>query len=283
MLWTEVEREDYEMLSLFDGTDKLICDALGIQRRKKLNHRTLRIEPLSDEIAFSLINRLYEQMIANFSGQPVSQSEKLWCCRREPEIRDDNVNKETMLEKAVAILAEEGHMPEWFNQCPVASGITDPNKDRSRAVDLIHLSGGKARLIELKWTSNTPVHALFQILEYGLAYVFAQFHMRELHLEKKRLMQVEQVQLEVVGPREFFDHEKRSDLFSRMDKAVSKFAEEKTDGALSMSLRELSFPAEFDRIPFVDGRAMKEKCRNGTLSREGARVRDAFSRLVPVR
>ena len=226
MLWTEVEREDYEMLSLFDGTDKLICDALGIQRRKKLNHRTLRIEPLSDEIAFSLINRLYEQMIANFSGQPVSQSEKLWCCRREPEIRDDNVNKETMLEKAVAILAEEGHMPEWFNQCPVASGITDPNKDRSRAVDLIHLSGGKARLIELKWTSNTPVHA--------------QFHMRELHLEKKRLMQVEQVQLEVVGPREFFDHEKRSDLFSRMDKAVSKFAEEKTDGALSMSLRELS-------------------------------------------
>ena len=115
------------------------------------------------------------------------------------------------------------------------------------------------------------------------AYVFARFHMRELHLEKKRLMQVEQVQLEVVGPREFFDHEKRSDLFSRMDKAVSKFAEEKTDGALSMLLRELSFPAEFDRIPFVDGRAMKEKCRNGTLSREGARVRDAFSRLVPVR
>ena len=269
------------MPSLFDGTDKLICDALGIQRRKKLNHRTLRIEPLSDEIAFSLVNGLYEQMIANFSGQPVSQSEKLWCCRREPEIRDDNLNKETILEKAVAILAEEGHMPEWFNQCPVASGITDPYKDRRRAVDLIHLSDVKARLIELKWASNTPAHALFQILEYGLAYVFARLHMRELHLEKRRLMQVEQVQLEVVGPRDFFDHEKPSDLFARMDKAVGKFAKEKTGGALSMSLRELSFPARFYPIPFKDGRTVKEKCRNGTLSREGTIIRDAFSRLEP--
>ena len=270
------------MPSLFDGTDKLISDALEIQYRKDLNQRRLRIGPFSEEKACSLVNGLYAQMKTNFSGRLVSQSEKLWCCRRKPEIRDDNISQETILEKAVAILADEGHMPAWFNQCPVASGITDPYKDRRRAVDLIHLSDTNARLIELKWASDTPAHALFQILEYGLAYVFARIHMDEFQLEKRHLMRVKKIGLEVVGPREFFVHEKRSDLFARMDKAVGKFAKDKTGGALSMSLRALSFPAGFDRIPFRDGRAVKERCRNGTLCREGARVRDAFSRLIPV-
>ena len=266
------------MPSLFDGTDKLICDAIGIQRHNELIHKSL-----SDNEAFSLVNRLYEQMVVNFSEGQVSQSEKLWCRRRATKIKKRNVSKEKILEKAVAILAEEGHMPGWFNQCPVASGITDPGKDRSRAVDLIHISDVKARLIELKWDSDSPAHALFQILEYGIAYVFARNHMDDLHLEKRHLMHVEKIGLEVVGPRKFFVNEMRLDLFDRMDKSVGKFAAEKTGGTLSMSLHVLSFPAEFDRIPFLDGRAMEEKCRNGTLSREGARVRDAFSRLVPVR
>ena len=270
------------MPSLFDGTDKLICDALGIQQRGELKQRSLQIGPFSEEKACSLVNGLYGQMMANFSEGQVSQSEKLWFCRRATKIKKHNVSKETILEKAVAILAEEGHMPEWFNQCPVASGITDPKIDRKRAVDLIHLSDVKARLIELKWASDTPVHALFQILEYGIAYVFARIHMDELHLEKRHLMYVEKLGLEVVGPRKFYVvNEKRSDLFEAVDKAVGKFAAEKTGGALSMSLSERSFPAGFKRIPFVDGKAVKEKCQDVTLSREGTMVREAFSQLEP--
>ena len=270
------------MPSLFDGTDKLICDALGIQYRKDLNQQCLSIELFSEEKACGLVNGLYDQMMANFSGKPVSQSEKLWCHRRAAKICDDNDSQETILEKAVAILAEEGHMPEWFNQCPVASGITNPKIDKKRAVDLIHLTGVNARLIELKWASNTPVHALFQILEYGIAYVFARNNMDELHLEKRHLMHVEKIGLEVVGPRKFYVvNEKRSDLFEAVDKAVGKFAAEKTGGALSMSLSARSFPAGFKRIPFVDGKAVKEKCQDVTLSREGTMVRDAFSQLEP--
>ena len=269
------------MPSLFNNTDKLICDALVIQRRDELKHRSLRVKPLSYEKALALINGLYEQMMANFSGRPVSYSEKLWSCRRAIEITDANKNKETILEKAVAMLAEKGHMPGWFNQCPVASGITDSDKDRRRAIDLIHIAGKKARLIELKWTSDTPVHALFQLLEYGLAYVFARLHVNELNLKKRSLMTVEHIGLEVVGPREFFVNGYRTDLFDSMDKAIGKFVTEKTGGALSMSLRALSFPAGFKRIPFVDGKAVKEGCRDNTLSREGAMICDAFSRLEP--
>ena len=271
------------MPSLFDGTDKLIRDAMGIQDRDHLNHKTLRNKPLSDDKAFSLVNGLYGQMMANFRGTPASQSKKLWCCRRETEIGDGNESQETLLEKAVAMLAHECHMPGWFNQCPVASGIADSHKDRKRAVDLVHLSDGEARLIELKWTSNTPVHALFQILEYGLAYILARLHIRELQLEKRRLMRVKKIRLEVMGPHEFFMEMERADLFAVMDKAIAKFASERTGGALSMSLCALSFPTEFICIPFTDGREVKEICGNGVLGEEGRMVRDAFSKLEPVR
>ena len=62
------------MPSLFDGTDKLICDAMGIQHRDHLNRKTLRNEPLSDDKAYSLVKGLIRRMMANFPGRPASQS-----------------------------------------------------------------------------------------------------------------------------------------------------------------------------------------------------------------
>ena len=204
----------------------------------------------------------------------------LWCCRQATDIRDDNINRETLLEKAVAMLALEGYMPGWFNQCPVATGVADSHKGRRRAVDLVHLSDGKARLIELKWDSDMPLSALFQILEYGLAYLLARLHVREFQLEKRQLMNVKHLGLEVVSPREFFMKQKPSNLFPVMDKAVSKFATERTGGTLSMSLGAFSFPEEFDSVPFEDGRDVTEKCRTKTLPEDGDMVCNAFSRLI---
>ena len=94
-------------------------------------------------------------------------------------------------------------------------------------------------------------------------------------------MQVDQVGLEVVGPREFYENEDQWHLFANMSRAVAKFVTEKTRGTVSMSLRALSFPAGFDRIPFDDGMAVKEKCRNAELSDEASLVRHAFSQLGP--
>ena len=177
------------MASLFAGTDSLICSALGIQRRGQLDDRALRIEALSEEGAIRLVNELYERMVSNVPARMEGRSEQRWRCRRAADIADRNRSQETILEKAVANLAEHGHMPGWSNQCPVASGIADSHDSR-RAVDLVHLSGDTARLIELKWASNTPVHAQFQLLEYGLAYVLARLRKSELRLDDQQLMQV---------------------------------------------------------------------------------------------
>ena len=283
------------MPSLFAGTDELICTALKIQRRAQLSDRSLRIAPLTDESASLLVNDLYERMAGNAPARPASRSEKLWHRRHATDIAVQNRSQETMLEKAVAILAGGGHMPGWFNQCPVASGISDPYADRKRAVDLVHISGDTARLIELKWCSNSPVHALFQILEYGLAYTFARLHKRALGLEGLPLMQARHVELDVVAPVVFFAPDNRTGLlarifapdnrlrlFARFDKALAGFAEARSGGEWSMSLGALAFPGSFDHVPFADGRAVMDTCRTTTLTDESRAVRDAFDNMTPV-
>ena len=269
------------MASLFAGTDRLICSALGIQRREQLNDRALHIESLSEERAIHLVNGLYERMAGNVPARIEGRSDQLWQCRRATGIADRNRSRETILEKAVANLAEQGHMPGWFNQCPVASGIADPHNDNRRAVDLVHLCSDTARLIELKWASNTPVHALFQVLEYGLAYVLARLRKSELRLDDRQLMHVRHIGLEVAGPRAFFGAGSWPHLFAILDQTLAGFAEDRSDGAWTMSLEARAFPEEFHDVSLRDGRAVNTQCRTGTLTPEGRMVRDALSRLAP--
>lgn len=270
------------MPSLFAGTDELICSALGIQRRKQLGHRSLRLAALSDEAAASLVNGLYERLADNVPPRIVAQSRMLWTCRHATRIADRNESPETLLEKAVARLAKHDHMPGWFNQCPVATGIVSSHSDGRRAVDLVHLSGDTARLIELKWASDSPVHALLQVLEYGLAYVVARLRMADLGLVQRPLMQVGHVGLEVVGPRAFFEDDRHSEpLFVVIDRALCAFARERSSGAWSMSLEARAFPVAFD-IPFDDGSEVNAECRTDELTCRGRMVRDAFYRLEPV-
>ena len=269
------------MASLFAGTDELICSGLGMQRREQLNDRALSIEPLSEETAIRLVNGLYEQMAGNAAAGTHVRSEQVWQCRRATDIANHNRSQETVLEKAVANLAEQGHMPGWFNQCPVASGVADPHEDRRRAVDLVHLSGDSAHLIELKWASNTAVHALFQVLEYGLAYALARLRKSELGLDDRQLLDVRHVRLEVVGPCTFFAASSWSHLFAMLHWAVAGFAEDRSGGAWTMSLEARAFPEDFRDVPLADGEAVKAGCRAATLTAEGGVVRGAFSRLAP--
>ena len=177
-------------------------------------------------------------------------------------------------------------MPGWFNQCPVATGIADPHADGKRSVDLVHLSDHTLRLVELKWNGHDrPPLALFEVVEYGLAYLLARLHRRELGLEARPLMQdfVHHVRLEVVAPRAFFAGSGHRDLFSRMHNALARFAKMQTNGEWSMSLHPLAFPDSFDAVPFASGKAVKEEvCTRHTLSPEGRAVRDAFANLAPL-
>ena len=229
---------------------------------------------------------IYDLMDAKYPGSPCSESRELWELQRECKISLHSKRRETMLEKAVAILAESCHMPWWFNQCPVASGIVDPRSDGGRCVDLIHWSSssGCARFIELKWNSNDPLYALRQILRYGVAYIFCRVHRRELPLQGKYyrpLMDARKIALEVAAPRRFYSGHDEKQRFGDVSKSLDDFARSKTSGDLAMSLDALAFPAEFNQVPFADGQDVSEKCFTKELSHEGRMVRDAFEGLAP--
>ena len=278
---TTAERKDASFPSLFDGTDQPICAALGIRNRNRLNNRSLRIGALSDEAAARLVSGIYERLENNLPDRIVSRSDELWRCRHATMIADRNADEETIFEKAVAMLAVQGHMPGWFNRCPVAVGLADSRKDNRRAVDLVHLSGETARLNELKWTSGTPAHALFQVLEYGLAYVLARRHKTEFGLEDRSLIRVRHVRLEVLGPPTFFALNGWPLLYSTLGTAIAGFTEELCGDAWSLSLAARAFPGDFNIDPFPDGRSVRKKCSTDRPTSEGRAVRKAFSRLGP--
>ncbi|MCY3709371.1 MAG: hypothetical protein OXG26_10785 [Caldilineaceae bacterium] len=262
------------------------------------------------------VNEIYDKIQANYPGFPLSRSDKLWLLRRECGICHDNRSPETMLEKAVAMLAKRGHMPGWYNQCPVASGIVGSHSDRRSDVDLVNCSESRknVRLVELKWGSDNPMSALQQILRYGVAYIFCRVHRQELPLHYRSLMDARQVSLEVVAPCQYYYGEhsvsRRFDVYAWLDRfgpgdpnrssvvdsdrieiadylaktsqSLDEFARSKTDGSLTMSLNGLAFPEEFNKIPFENGQDVRKKCSTKELSAEGRMVRDAFAGLTPV-
>lgn len=161
------------------------------------------------------IEEIYERMEANCPN-PCATSKKLWELRRACDIASHNKSSETLLEKAVAMLAARGQMPGWFNQCPTASGITDSSMNRqgSKAVnkksnvDLVHWDEANkhAHLVELKWEGDAPTSALRQILRYGAAYIFCLVHIGQLDFTTESLIEknIRHVSLEVVAPAKYY-------------------------------------------------------------------------------
>ena len=267
------------MASLFEGIDDVLCRFLRIGKRNDLNHKT-RVLTISAHGSAALLKEVYGTLESNYRGAVTSPSQELWACRHAPKIIAHNRSRETMLEKAVALLAQNRHLDGWFNQCPVASGIVDPAADRRRAVDLVHLSDGAASLVELKWgESNTPAYALFEVLEYGLAYLFARAHQQDFGLARQPVMSVRHVTLEVVAPPAFFARNDQRALFAQMNTALADFAQAQTNRTWSMSLEASAFPdwfAGWFTRTLQNGHDITTYCGSKKLTAEGRKIREAF-------
>ncbi len=230
------------------------------------------------------IGEIYDRMEANCPN-PSSTSERLWEQRHARKIAPHNTGKETLLEKAVAMLAYNDYMPGWFNQCPTASGIGDSARNRHSNVDLVHWDGKNkhARLIELKTGSDDPLSALRQVLGYGAVYIFCRTHKNELPLQGRPLMEARHISLEVVAP-SFYYHGNYdlAGVVARMRQSLDKFDVGSRIDGLTMSLNVLAFPANFNELPFKNGEEVRLKCDTDNLTREGRIIRDAFNGLVSV-
>ncbi|MCY3905457.1 MAG: hypothetical protein OXF76_20035 [Caldilineaceae bacterium] len=262
------------------------------------------------------VKEIYEKIEDNCAGRPRTSSKKLWSLRRRTNMDPGNTDPEVLLERSVALLAQTGHMPGWYNQCPIASGIVSSRSDRRSAVDLVHWSEatGMARLVELKWESGGPHTALQQILQYGVVYILCRVHKKSLPLQNRCLMDAQHVALEVVAPSRYYEGDyrvsRRTDLetwleqfnssetretiefesnrmemreyLSETSLALNELARSKTAGGLTMSLNALAFPEAFDQVPFRNGQDVWEKCSAKCLTDEAQIVRNAFAGLTTV-
>ena len=219
---------------------------------------------------------------------PSSRSRQLWRLRRATDLADHNRSREMLLEKAVAMLASHRHMPGWFNQCPVASGIGASARDRRRSIDLVHWDfhwdslESRLSLVELKWSSDTPTEAVRQIVRYGAAYLFCRRHKDRLPVGRGPAMSATHVALRVVAPRRYYADAELRDCLSRARESLRLIGGEPQFWGLTMSLDALAFPTWFDRLPFGDGAEVRAACGRPELTETGREVVEAFGGLTSV-
>jgi len=241
--------------SIFEGTEDLISAALNLHPTDSLKHKSVcrRFKHIPQEFTDfeGLVLDLYARIEENWSGRIPSREN--WRHERQTNLNPENKSPEVLLERAIALLGSRGLLEGWFNQVPVASGLINGKADKRAAIDLVCFQGDSADFVELKWGSDTPAFAAFEILHYGLAYLFSYVNRERFGYLKFPLMNVSKVNLRVLAPVIFYNGYHLAWLGHGLNEGVRTLAAKKTDGSLSMDFGFLAFPSGFE-LPFKTGR-----------------------------
>ena len=175
-------------------------------------------------------------------------------------------------------------MPEWFNQCPAASGIGDSSRNRRSNVDLVRWQDAErqATLVELKWNSGSPSQAVRQVLRHGAAYLFCRKHRCELPVDTSPVMSARHVSLRVAAPRRYYADEHLQGCLSRARESLIGVDLGAGMPGPSMSIDVLAFPGPFDQLPFANGADVRRSCGERRLTETGREILDAFHGLHSV-
>ena len=246
---------------ILKGTKDIIADALGLKSVQMLNQKSScrNISRPPDERIWGedLVQTIYEQITQNGAGP--TKSKKNWQLRQQTSIDDTNDSKETLLERAIVVSCKQGWLRGWYNQIPVASGLIDHRKGKRAAIDLVRkLDDRTFELIELKWEANNPVYAAFEILGYGLVYLFSRSNAAALGYEryKPQLLDARSVSLSVLAPTPFFSEFSLDWLELALSHGIAALAQRLTDSELSMTVRFYCFPDGF-KLPYSKGSDVK--------------------------
>ena len=240
--------------SIFDGTDDIISSALNLRPGATLKQKSTCRELISGYLEESdfeaLISDLYNQIESNRTERKPSREN--WRLERQTTISHANRSPEVLLERAIAVLGGRGILDEWYNQIPVASGLIDGHADKRAAIDLMRLSDKRVEFVELKWNSDNPAFAAFEILRYGLAYLFSYINRTSFGYEENSLMKIDQVSLRVLAPQIFYDGCDLTWLGDGLSNGIGEISEKMTGQAITMDFGFLAFSAGYEQ-PFRSG------------------------------
>jgi hypothetical protein len=198
------------MPSIFEGIDEYIDTALDVRHiGTKAPHyarkRSALIASRPDSFdCAALLRKMAERIEKNWAAAlHRTASAENWRWEKKTYRSDRNTSKEKILEKRIATQTDL----TWVNQIPTTSGLLNSTEGKLRSIDLAHqISVAKYEFIELKWGSDTPLFAAFEILKYGLLYLFSRQHAVELGylLEEKPLLRADAVALIVLAPSGYY-------------------------------------------------------------------------------
>jgi hypothetical protein len=202
------------MGAIFDGVDDLIDRSLGTGHigttLPHYRHKTAALSLTSKPTGFgirplmeAIANKLFQNWSLGQEMRPRRASAENWRWEKKLWISNANTSMEKRCEKLVA--AECGE--NWVNQVPTASGLINGTSERHCNIDLVHCAGPyDYEFIELKYDDSTPLFAAFEILKYGLLYVFSRDFMKELgySFEEKPVLAARSVHLCVVAPANYY-------------------------------------------------------------------------------
>lgn len=227
--------------------------------RHKQSCLKLSENPLRDANSASLISDICEKIESNWRRSQEKKrrnaSKQNWRFVPRPKFDEDNPSLEVTLERRIIQSSDES----WANQIPTSSGLTGPNFDKARNIDLVHkLGSGQCEFIELKVNSDTPFYAAMEILTYGCLYLFSCQHRDELGYDNsKELLNLSSIHLRVLAPRLYYapDRHQPGRLYNLkwLEELVNDGLRQYVEGLayldLTMDFRFDAFPADFTWTP----------------------------------
>lgn len=204
------------MAGIFEGVDDLIDQSLRVMHigttaphyRHKAAALSLKSKPYSFD-AHALFAKMVARMHKNWSDahdlNPRSPSDENWRWEKKLDMSENNRSVEKRCEKEIAAGCGE----DWVNQVPTASGLLDGSSEKHCNIDLVHrIATTEYEFIELKHESGTPLYAAFEIVKYGLLYVFSRRYAEQLGYSRtsKEILSARLVQLRVVAPYAYYGY-----------------------------------------------------------------------------
>jgi hypothetical protein len=238
------------MPGIFEGIDDLIDQSLGVLHigtkaphyKNKSAALKLDRKPYSFD-AHVLFEKIGARMQKNWSNahdlNPRSASIQNWRWEKKLYISENNLSPEKCVEKEIAAFGGE----DWVNQVPTASGLLDGSSEKHCNIDLVHrISPEEFEFIELKYECDTPLYAAFEILKYGLLYVFSRRCAEQLgySADSKPMLGARIVHLKVVAPFSYYSYFRPDWLQKEANRAL---------GCVSLDGYQMDFHCEYMAWP----------------------------------
>ncbi len=258
------------MPGIVEGIDTIINKALGLNDKASYRHKSsllkLSKKPLRLD-GHTLVQGIYNRIKGNWNKKE-SRSHENWRWEVQREMSHDNDSKEVKLERAIVNIPAEvwTDSSNWCNQVPTSSGLTDGTNAGRRAIDLVHrCEDGWHEFIELKITSNTPLYAAMELLQYGVLYILSRENHEKLGYNKNDnpLLWARGIHLQVLAPSAYYEEYGGNviawlkELEREISKGIHQFLRDlDSDYEMDFGFKRLFLTPVIDELPKTLKKAM---------------------------